>query len=552
MMVHEVEETNFLKSRSKQFGQQIQNRLNGHLNEDEFKPLRLMNGLYLQLHAYMLRIAIPYGTLSAQQLRALANVAGKFDRGYGHFTTRQNIQLNWLELEHTAEILEELAEVNLNAIQTSGNCIRSIAADPFAGAAPDEVCDPRPTAEMIRQWAALHPEFAFLGRKFKIAVSASDADRAATRVHDIGVHIVRNDEGEIGYRVLIGGGLGRTPVVGQVLAEFLHENELLAYLEASLRIYNRYGRRDNKYKARIKILTKELGIDSLREEINQEYLSSRWQLPDSSDWLRQVKSQFSQPDFSTHISSDATLYVVDSIEQQNQFNHWRTQNVLNHKQPGYHIVNISLKGSDKAPGDATTEQMHRLADLAEQYSFSELRVTKNQNLVLPHVRSHDLFQIWQALCDLGLAAANHNLITDIVSCPGMDYCSLATARSIPVAKRLTEHFSDPDLQRQIGDMSIKISGCINACSHHHIAQIGILGLEKKGEEYYQIVLGGNEGQNTTIGKVTGPGFSSDEIVDAVQRIVDTYLELREGDERFAETQFRLGSEPFKEALYETH
>ena len=552
MMVHEVEETKFLKSRSKQFGQQIQNRLNGHLNEDEFKPLRLMNGLYLQLHAYMLRIAIPYGTLSAQQLRALADVAGKFDRGYGHFTTRQNIQLNWLELEHTAEILEQLAEVNLNAIQTSGNCIRSVAADPYAGAAPDEISDPRPTAEMIRQWAALHPEFAFLGRKFKIAVSASDADRAATRVHDIGVHIVRNDAGEIGYRVLIGGGLGRTPVVGQVLAEFLHENELLAYLEASLRIYNRYGRRDNKYKARIKILTKELGIDALREEINQEYLSSRWQLPDSSDWLSQVKAQFSQPDFNSHIGSDAALHVVDSVEQQSQFNHWRTQNVLPHKQPGYQIVNVSLKGVGKAPGDATTEQMYRLADLAEQYSFAELRVTKNQNLVLPHVRTHDLFQIWHALSELGLAEANHNLITDIVSCPGMDYCSLATARSIPVAQRLTEHFSDPDLQRQIGDLSIKISGCINACSHHHIAQIGILGLEKKGEEYYQIVLGGNEGKNTAIGKVTGRGFSSDEIVDAVQRIIDTYLKLREDNERFAETQTRLGSEPFKEALYEAH
>lgn len=552
MMVHKPEEATFLKSRSKQFAHQIQNRLDGHLNEDEFKPLRLMNGLYLQLHAYMLRIAIPYGTLSAEQLRALANIAGKFDRGYGHFTTRQNIQLNWLELEHTADILEQLAEVNLSAIQTSGNCIRSIAADPHAGVAPDEICDPRPTAELIRQWAALHPEFAFLGRKFKIAVSASDADRAATRVHDIGVHIVRNTDNEIGYKVLIGGGLGRTPVVGQVLAEFLHENELLAYLEASLRIYNRYGRRDNKYKARIKILTRELGIDALRKEINQEYLSSRRQLPDSSAWLEQIKSQFSQPEFSVPLAGDIPVQVIENQHQQSLFNRWQENNVSPHKHPGYHIVNVSLKGTGQAPGDASTEQMHRLADLAEQYSYSELRVTKNQNLVLPHVKTKHLYEVWKVLGDLGIAEANHNLITDIVSCPGMDYCSLATARSIPVAQRLTDHFSDPDYQNRIGKLSIKISGCINACSHHHIAQIGILGLEKKGQEYYQIVLGGNEGENTTIGKVTGPGFSSDEIVDAVQTIIDTYLDIRTENEQFSETQLRLGSDPFKEALYATH
>lgn len=552
MITHDPKETDFYKARSQQFKQQVTHRIEGHLTEDEFKPLRLMNGLYLELHAYMLRVGIPYGTLSSQQLHALANVADKFDRGYGHFTTRQNIQLNWLELGHTAEILAELAEVNLHAIQTSGNCIRSVTSDPYAGAAPDEVTDPRPTAELIRQWATLHPEFSFLGRKFKIAVTATVHDRAAIKVHDIGVQIVTDEQGTIGYKIFVGGGLGRTPMVGKTLAEFVAQNDLLAYLEASLRIYNRFGRRDNKYKARIKILTKELGIDQLRDAIEKEFARSRHELPDSRDWLSNVETLFSTPTFEQRgviASWDDTKEGQDTADP---FSRWIKKNVLRHKQDGYRIVNIPLKGIDKAPGDITSSQMHTLADLAEQYSFADIRVTKEQNLVLPHVKTSDLYALWKVLSHIHLAEANYGLITDIVSCPGMDYCALATARSIPVAQRLTAHFSAPEIQDEIGKLSIKISGCINACGHHHVGHIGILGLEKHGKEYYQIVLGGNDGENTSIGKVTGPGFSSDEIVDAVQTIIDTYKILRLDGELFSETQARIGAKPFKEALYDTH
>ena len=552
MITHDPKETDFYKARSQQFKQQVTHRIEGHLTEDEFKPLRLMNGLYLELHAYMLRVGIPYGTLSSQQLHALANVADKFDRGYGHFTTRQNIQLNWLELGHTAEILAELAEVNLHAIQTSGNCIRSVTSDPYAGAAPDEVTDPRPTAELIRQWATLHPEFSFLGRKFKIAVTATVHDRAAIKVHDIGVQIVTDEQGIPGYKIFVGGGLGRTPMVGKTLAEFVAQNDLLAYLEASLRIYNRFGRRDNKYKARIKILTKELGIDQLRDAIEKEFARSRDELPDSRDWLSNVETLFSTPTFEQRgviASWDDTKEGQDTADP---FSRWIKKNVLRHKQDGYRIVNIPLKGIDKAPGDITSSQMHTLADLAEQYSFADIRVTKEQNLVLPHVKTSDLYALWKVLSHIHLAEANYGLITDIVSCPGMDYCALATARSIPVAQRLTAHFSAPEIQDEIGKLSIKISGCINACGHHHVGHIGILGLEKHGKEYYQIVLGGNDGENTSIGKVTGPGFSSDEIVDAVQTIIDTYKILRLDGELFSETQARIGAKPFKEALYDTH
>ncbi len=552
MITHDPKETDFYKARSQQFRQQVTHRIEGHLTEDEFKPLRLMNGLYLELHAYMLRVGIPYGTLSSQQLHALANVADKFDRGYGHFTTRQNIQLNWLELGHTAEILAELAEVNLHAIQTSGNCIRSVTSDPYAGAAPDEVTDPRPTAELIRQWATLHPEFSFLGRKFKIAVTATVHDRAAIKVHDIGVQIVTDEQGTPGYKIFVGGGLGRTPMVGKTLAEFVAQNDLLAYLEASLRIYNRFGRRDNKYKARIKILTKELGIDQLRDAIEKEFARSRHELPDSRDWLSNVETLFSTPTFEQPgviTSWDNTKEEQDTADP---FSRWIKKNVLRHKQDGYRIVNIPLKGIDKAPGDITSSQMHTLADLAEQYSFADIRVTKEQNLVLPHVKTSDLYALWKVLSHIHLAEANYGLITDIVSCPGMDYCALATARSIPVAQRLTAHFAAPEIQDEIGKLSIKISGCINACGHHHVGHIGILGLEKHGKEYYQIVLGGNDGENTSIGKVTGPGFSSDEIVDAVQTIIDTYKILRLDGELFSETQARIGAKPFKEALYDTH
>ena len=551
MITHNPRETEFYQSRSQQFKSQIENRLAGHLNEEEFKPLRLMNGLYLELHAYMMRIAIPFGTLNSAQLHALANVADKFDRGYGHFTSRQNIQLNWLELGQTAEILAELAEVNLHAMQTSGNCIRSVTSDPFAGAAPDEITDPRPTAELIRQWATLHPEFSFLGRKFKIAVTATVNDRAAIKVHDIGVQIVRNEQGCLGYKIFVGGGLGRTPMVAKTLADFVPENDLLAYLEASLRIYNRFGRRDNKYKARIKILTKELGVEKLRVAIDEEFARARADLPNSSDWLANVQNLFQAPTFEPAIGTTYLGHTEHDSHNQ-PFTRWCDKNALRHIQDGYRIVNVPLKGIGKAPGDITSEQMHVVADVAEQYSFGDIRVTKEQNLVLPHVKYSDLYAVWKILTHIGLAEANYGLVTDIVSCPGMDYCALATARSIPIAQRITEHFASPEIQDDIGKLSIKISGCINACGHHHVGHIGILGLEKQGKEYYQIVLGGNDGENTTIGKVTGPGFSSEEIVSAVQTIVDTYIELRQDGEFFADTQSRLGAKPFKEALYDTH
>lgn len=549
MYLYNETDTNLLETRAAQFKHQVERRITGSLNEDEFRPLRLMNGLYLEMHAYMQRIAIPYGVLNSEQLHALADVTEKYDKAYGHFTTRQNIQLNWLDLEQVPEILEVLARVNMHAIQTSGNCIRSITSDPYAGAAIDELADPRPTAELIRQWSTLHPEFAYLGRKFKIAVTGAAEDRAAIQVHDIGVQLVQSANGEPGYKLYIGGGLGRTPMVGKVIKEFLPEDDLLAYLEASLRIYNLYGRRDNKYKARIKILTKELGVDVLREKIDAEFHQAYARLPATSGWLKTIETQFRLPDFKVN-DSDALIQPVSVTEP--EFKHWLTNNVLPHKQPGYRIVNISTKPIGGVPGDVSSAQMRVLANLAERFSHDEIRVTKDQNLVLPHARFNDLYTIWQQLVANNLGTSNHRLISDIVSCPGMDYCSLATARSIPVAQAISERFANTEFEREIGHLSIKISGCINACGHHHIGHIGILGLEKNGKEYYQIVLGGNGNERATIGRVSGPGFASEDIVGVIDKLLKFYLQVRETNELFPDTYKRLGLKAFKEVIYASH
>ena len=533
-----------------QFRGQVARRISGSLNEDEFKPLRLMNGLYLEMHAYMLRVAIPYGTLSSKQMHKLGDIAVKYDRDYGHFTTRQNIQYNWLELDEVPEILAELAKVDMHAIQSSGNCIRNVTADPYAGVARDEFADPRPTAELIRQWSSLHPEFAFLPRKFKVAVSGAENDRAAIRVHDIGIQLIQNDKGETGYKIYVGGGLGRTPLVGVILREFLPKNKLLAYLEATLRVYNLHGRRDNKYKARIKILTLELGIDALREQVEAEYRKTIANAPVTEKRLSKIEQAFIAPVYEKLPKISTSLNTQRNSDQ--TFSRWVENNIVEHKADGYAIVNVSLKPIGGVAGDATSKQMHILADLAEQFSLNEIRVTKNQNIVLPHVKKDDLGELWRMLYIYGLAEANSGLITDIISCPGMDYCSLATARSIPIAQQISKRFADPGLQEKIGPMSVKISGCINACGHHHIGQIGILGLEKKGEEYYQIVLGGDDSLSASIGKITGPGFSKDEVVNAVERIIEKYLEQRIDNELFADTYRRIGAGPFKDALYESH
>jgi len=538
----------FVAERTKQFRGQVERRLAGRLSEAEFRPLRLMNGLYLQLHAYMLRVAIPYGTLSSDQFRMLAHLGEKYDRGYGHVTTRQNMQFNWPKLPDVPDMLDDLASVQMHAIQTSGNCIRNVTCDPYAGATAEEIEDPRPMAELIRQWSTLHPEFTFLPRKFKIAVTAAEKDRALIKAHDIGIQIVRNDDGEIGYKIFVGGGLGRTPIIGQVLREFLTKDELLAYLTAALRVYNRYGRRDNKYKARIKILVQETGIEAFREQVEAEYASIDISDISVSDAERErITSYFASPDFEPLKNDPAVL--TKALESNRAFSLWAKNNVVDHKAPGYAIVNISLKPKELAPGDITSEQMRVMADLADRYSFGELRTTHQQNLVLPHVKQSDLPALFAELEKAGIASDNINLITDIICCPGMDFCALATARSIPVSQAIAERFSDPERQRTIGEMQIKISGCINACGHHHVGHIGILGLEKAGVEFYQVKLGGDASEDAAIGQVTGPGFSQEELVDGIERMVDFYLETRNEGERFLDTYKRIGIAPFKEVLY---
>ncbi|MBS0521565.1 MAG: nitrite/sulfite reductase [Proteobacteria bacterium] len=538
-----------IAERIDQFRDQVHRRLAGELTEEQFKPLRLTNGLYLQLHAYMLRIAIPYGTLSARQLRKLADISRKFDRGYGHFTTRQNLQLNWIRLEDAPDALAALAEVDMHAIQTSGNLIRNVTADHFAGAAVDEIEDPRIWCEIVRQWSTLHPEFSFLPRKFKIAITGSPNDRAAVRVHDVGLRLWRNDQDEVGFEVIVGGGLGRTPLIGKTLRDFLPRDELLAYLEATLRVYNRYGRRDNLYKARIKILVHELGVEKVREEVEAEFAA----IKDSAlrlapETIEAIARQFAPPPLRakrTRVPEVEALRLEDR-----DFALWLKSNIAPHRVPGHVIVTVSLKPAGAPPGDASAAQMEGVADIADAYSQGEVRVSHEQNLVLPHVAIEDLPAVYRALQRLGFAEANVGKITDIIACPGLDYCALANARSIPVAQRISAHFADLARQHDIGDLKIKISGCINACGHHHVGHIGILGVDRNGVELYQITLGGDvDFGRTAIGTIIGPAVTADRVVEAIDALVATYLESRRDGERFVDTYRRIGAQPFKDRVY---
>ena len=540
---------NFVSARVAQFRDQVSRRLSGQITEDEFKPMRLMNGLYHQLHAYMLRVAVPYGTVSSRQLHMLADIADKYDRGYGHWTTRQNIQFNWVKLEDSADILADLAGVEMHAIQTSGNCIRNTTTDAYAGAAGDELVDPRPVCELIRQWSSLHPEFTYLPRKFKIAVTGSPNDRAAVRVHDIGLRMHLNAEGLRGWEVLVGGGQGRTPMIAVTVRDWLPEADLLPYLSAIMRVYNLTGRRDNKYKARIKILVHEMGSEAFSTAVEKEFAAAPKETVEvDAHELERISAYFCAPDWEV---LDAVSPDVEERKLSDRaFRQWVSANTAVHKQPGYVIVNASFKPSGGIPGDATSAQMRAVANLAQTYSFSEIRVTHAQNLTLPHVTNKDLIKVYEALQAHGLAEANIGLIGDIIACPGLDYCSLATARSIPVAQQISARFADITRQHDVGPLKLNISGCINACGHHHVGHIGILGVDKKGKEFYQITLGGNSAEGASIGKILGPGFGADEIADAVETVVETYLNVREQGEEFLHTYRRLGATPFKEALYD--
>ncbi|VAW19789.1 Sulfite reductase [NADPH] hemoprotein beta-component [hydrothermal vent metagenome] len=539
----------FVKERVDQFRDQVARRLSGELSEEQFRPLRLMNGLYLQLHAYMLRVAVPYGTMSAAQLHKLADIARRYDRGYAHFTTRQNIQFNWPRLNDVPDILEELAGVQMHAIQTSGNCIRNVTTDHFAGAARDEIVDPRPVAEIIRQWSSLHPEFSFLPRKFKIALSGAPNDRAAIRFNDIGLMARRNDKGEIGWAVYVGGGMGRTPMIGKKINDFVADKDLLAYLESVLRVYNRFGRRDNKYKARIKILVHEQGIETLREQVDAEFSILRGgELSLPEDELERIKAYFSPPPFK---KSNSRFNLAQLWGEDGELARFVQHNCHSHAQPGYTSVTISLKPVGGVPGDASAEQMDVVADLAQKFSFDELRVTHEQNLVLAHVAIDDVKEIFTALKKAGLGEANIGQISDIIACPGLDFCALANARSIPLAQDISKRFGAVARQAEIGEIKIKISGCINACGHHHVGHIGILGVEKKGEELYQVTLGGDASENAAIGSIVGPGLEAHEVTEAIERMVDTYLRLRQNpNEKFIDVVKRVGNYPFKEAVYE--
>ncbi|MEQ8391150.1 MAG: nitrite/sulfite reductase [Thalassospira sp.] len=537
-----------VQERTEQFREQVRRRLAGDITEEQFRPLRLMNGVYLQLHAYMLRVAVPYGTLRSDQLRELGAIARKYDKGYGHFTTRQNIQYNWPKLDEIPDALLDLANVEMHAIQTSGNCIRNTTTDQYAGAAADEIEDPRPYCELIRQWSTFHPEFTYLPRKFKIAVTGSPNDRAAVKVHDIGLRMHYNDAGETGFEVIVGGGLGRTPFVGKTVRDFIGKNDLFSYLEAILRVYNRFGRRDNKYKARIKILVHELGVEEVQRLVEEEWAQIKdGSLKIGDAEIAQYIEQFAPPAYEV-LSDDDADFERHKAENRG-FSNWVRSNVIEHKQPGYAIANVSLKPIGGIPGDATDTQMELVADLSEKYSFGDVRVTHEQNLVLPHVKKADLFAVWTALEGAGLGTANLGYVTDIIACPGLDYCALATARSIPLSQRISERFGDLDRQHDIGELKIKISGCINACGHHHVGHIGILGLDKRGKEFYQITLGGDASQDASIGKIVGAGFSEAEVVDAIESLVTKYIDIRDGGERFIDTYRRVGMDPFKEVLY---
>ena len=539
-----------IKERIAQFRDQVRRRLANELTEEEFLPLRLQNGLYFQRHAYMLRVAVPYGMLSSEQLRVFALIARKYDRGYGHFTTRQNIQYNWINLEDAPEILEHLASVEMHAIQTSGNCMRNITSDEFAGVAADEVIDPRAYAEILRQWTTFHPEFAYLPRKFKIAINGSKEDRAAIAVHDIGLTVVHNDAGEVGFKVMVGGGMGRTPILGSVIREFLPWQHVMTYLEAILRIYNQYGRRDNKYKARIKILVKAIGADVFAKQVEEEWADIKdgpATLTEAE--LKRVASFFSSPDYEQLPAQDAEF--EQQKEQNKAFANWVKRNVKPHKVAGYTAVVLSLKKPGVPPGDATAEQMDFVANLADQFSFGELRVTHEQNLVLADVKQSDLFTVWQEAKAHGLATPNIGLLTDMICCPGGDFCALANAKSIPIALDITDRFNDLDYLHDIGEIELNMSGCINACGHHHIGNIGILGVDKDGSEWYQVSIGGAQGNQSAIGKIIGPSFSAGQMPEVIDRIFQVYIRERLENERFIDTTQRLGIAPFKDFVYGT-
>jgi sulfite reductase (NADPH) hemoprotein beta-component len=537
-----------LADRAAEFRGQVARRLKGDLTEDQFKPLRLMNGLYLQLHAYMLRVAIPYGTLDGRQLRALAAIARDYDKGYGHFTTRTNIQFHWVKLKDTPDILDRLAGVDLHAIQTSGNCIRNTTTDPYAGATAEEVDDPRVWSEAIRQWSTFHPEFTYLPRKFKIAVTGSAKDRTAARAHDIGLKIKRNREGELGFEVMVGGGMGRTPYLGPTIREFLPARSLLSYLTAVLRVYNRLGRRDNIYKARIKILVASTGAEEFGRQVEAEWAAldqASIDLPDLE--LARIRAAFGVIPFETLPARSEAFEAARTTDL--ALARFARNNLAPHKKPGYTIVNIALKTPGETPGDATSAQMEAVADLAERYGHDDIRVTHAQNLVLPHVKLDDVPAVFAQLQRHGLATANLDLISDIIACPGLDYCALANARAIPIAQDIARRFEQPDRAEAIGELKIKISGCINACGHHHVGHIGILGVDKKGEEFYQLSLGGSGAEDASIASILGPALPADQVAPAVEALVDTYLGLKTGEERFLDTYRRLGPAPFKEAVY---
>lgn len=540
-----------LSERNVQFRGQVERRLSGEISEEEFRSLRLMNGLYLQLHAYMLRVAVPYGVLSSAQLRRLAHIARRYDRGYGHFTTRQNIQYNWPSLDDVPDILDELAEVEMHAIQTSGNCIRNISCDPFAGVIADEIEDPRPYAEIMRQYSTLHPEFSYLPRKFKMAFTGAETDRAAVAFHDIGYRLVRNGDGEVGFKVLVGGGMGRTPMIGKVIREWIEKRHLLSYTEAIMRVYNGFGRRDNTYKARIKILVHELGVEEFGRQVDEEFdrIKGEGLTLDEAD-IEKMQAFFQPPEYEAQPEHDSA--VDDLVANNKRFRDWYSRNVTRHKAQGYEIVTLSLKTKGIAPGDVTADQMDAIADLSDRFSLGRLCTTYKQNLVLTDVKHRDLPDLWAALGRLSLATANVETLSDIICCPGLDYCNLANARSIPIAEQLMEKFDNVDYLYDLGDLRLNISGCINACGHHHAGNIGILGVDKKGEEFYQITLGGSSGDDASIGKIIGPAFSADSLVPAVEKILEVYLEGREADERFLDCYRRVGAEPFKERVYADH
>lgn len=550
MYVYDQYDQTIVDERVVQFRGQTERFLAGKLTEGEFLPLRLQNGLYLQRLAPMLRIAVPYGLLNSTQLRKLAEITRVFDKGYAHVSTRQNIQLNWPRLEEVPDILAELASVQMHAIQTSGNCIRNTTTDQYAGVATDELEDPRPYCEIIRQWSTLHPEFAFLPRKFKIAVCGTREDRAAIRAHDIGVELVANDSGEIGCRILAGGGLGRTPVIGSVICDWVEKKHLLTYLEAILRVYNQNGRRDNKYKARIKILVKAMGVDAFREAVEQEWeLLRDGPTTLTDEEINRAKSFFTEPPYPTLDGDAAQAELAQQCDADPIFGNWVKRNTVEHRVAGHRIVNLSLKATGYAPGDVTDAQLELVADLADEFSFGEIRTTHQQNMVLADVRMDQLYSLWQRLQGAGLATPNHGYLTDMICCPGGDYCSLANAKSIPVAEAIQSRFDDLDYLYDLGPIELNISGCMNACGHHHIGHIGILGVDKKGEEFYQVCLGGSQAKDASIGKILGPSFSQQDMPDVIEKLLSTYLDLREGEEIFLDTYRRVGIEPFKERVY---